>query len=179
MFAVRAEPIVSGISWTALTLEVGKSPTEVPPGRRLPVAPPSAISEFASSSSPSCPDPRTVQFSYDDGRQHGEQDQGARARPALGACATRPGHAVNMLAEERRCKRRPGAASMQLHGCARHCRQLCLTEPQSSHSNLACRLRQPAAQSPGEGRTCVSSYGVSWASSLKGMEFKFQLLEIL
>jgi len=41
------------ISWTALTLEVGKSPTEVPPGRRLPVAPPSAICEFASSSSPS------------------------------------------------------------------------------------------------------------------------------
>ena len=36
-------------------LEVGKSPTEVPPGRRLPVAPPSraAICEFASSSSPS------------------------------------------------------------------------------------------------------------------------------
>ena len=33
------------------TLEVGKSPTEVPPGRRLPVALPSAISEFASSSS--------------------------------------------------------------------------------------------------------------------------------
>ena len=31
--------------WTALTLEVGKSPTEVPPGRRLPVA------EFISSSS--------------------------------------------------------------------------------------------------------------------------------
>eukprot|EP00964_Phaeocystis_antarctica_P020013 scaffold11042_cov98-Phaeocystis_antarctica.AAC.5 len=28
-----------------------------------------------------------------DGRQHGEQDQGARARPALGACATRLGRA--------------------------------------------------------------------------------------
>ena len=40
---VRAEPIYSGISWTALALEVGKSPTEVPPGRQLPVgvAPPS------------------------------------------------------------------------------------------------------------------------------------------
>ena len=48
---VGAEPIVSGISWTALALEVGKSPTEVPPGRRLPVAPPSAIIEFTSSSS--------------------------------------------------------------------------------------------------------------------------------
>jgi hypothetical protein len=33
--------------------------------------------------------------------------------------------AVNMLAEERLCKRHPGAASMQLHGCARHCRLLC------------------------------------------------------
>ena len=30
---VRAEPIVSRISWTALTLEVGKSPTEVTCGR--------------------------------------------------------------------------------------------------------------------------------------------------
>ena len=53
MGSVGAEPIVSGTSWGALTLEVGKSPTEVPPGRRLPVAPPSAISEFSSSSSPS------------------------------------------------------------------------------------------------------------------------------
>eukprot|EP00964_Phaeocystis_antarctica_P097496 scaffold63615_cov53-Phaeocystis_antarctica.AAC.1 len=54
---------------------------------------------------------------------HGEQHQGARARPALdltGACATRPGHAVNMLTDERRRARHPGAASMQLHGCARH-----------------------------------------------------------
>ena len=31
---VRAEHAFSRISWTALTLEVGKSPTEVPPGRR-------------------------------------------------------------------------------------------------------------------------------------------------
>jgi hypothetical protein len=30
-----------------------------------------------------------------------------------------------MLAEERLCKRHPGAASMQLHGCARHCWLLC------------------------------------------------------
>eukprot|EP00964_Phaeocystis_antarctica_P014734 scaffold8132_cov38-Phaeocystis_antarctica.AAC.2 len=46
-----------------------------------------------------------------DGCQDGEQDQGARARPALGACATRPGHAVNMLTDERRSARHPGAAS--------------------------------------------------------------------
>ena len=50
---VRAEPIVSRISWTALTLEVGKSPTEVTCGRHVPRSPPSAICEFASSSSPS------------------------------------------------------------------------------------------------------------------------------
>jgi hypothetical protein len=41
--------------------------------------------------------------------------------PALLALAT----PLNMLAEERRCKRHPGAASMQLHGTARHCRLLC------------------------------------------------------
>jgi hypothetical protein len=70
----------SRTSWTALTLEVGKLPTEVPPRRRLPVAPPSAICEFASSSSRSWSSNRAV---LDDGRQHGEQDQGARARPAL------------------------------------------------------------------------------------------------
>jgi hypothetical protein len=64
-----------------------------------------------------------------------QQDQGARARPALGAWATRPGHAVNMLAEERLCKRHPGAASMQLHGCARHCRAV--PEPQSSQTFVA------------------------------------------
>ena len=50
---VGPEPRVWRISWGALPLETDKSPTEVPPGRRLPVAPPSAISEFASSSSPS------------------------------------------------------------------------------------------------------------------------------
>ena len=35
---VRAEHIVSGISWTALTLEVGKSPTATPRRAELPVA---------------------------------------------------------------------------------------------------------------------------------------------
>ena len=141
-----------------------KSPTEV--ARGLGAACPCklrrAILEFASSrrAEPLLPQLIPQPCASRDGRQHGEQDQGARARPALGACATRPGHAVNMLAEERLCKRHPGAASMQLHGCARHCRQLCqsLTE----HSNLACRLRPATAQSPGGGRTCVSSYGVSW-----------------
>jgi hypothetical protein len=131
---VGAEPSFWRISWTALTLEdVGKSPTdggaaEVPPGRRLPVAPPSVICEFASWSSPSLSSNMSSNRAViDDGRQHGVKDQGARARPALGACATRPGHAVNVLTEECLCKRHPGAASMQLHGCARHCRQLCQT----------------------------------------------------
>ena len=49
---VGAEPRVPGTSWTALTLEVGKSPTEVTCGRHVPRSPPSAIIEFASS--PSC-----------------------------------------------------------------------------------------------------------------------------
>ena len=109
----------------------------VPPGRRLPVAPPSAISEFASSSSPSWSPNRAV---LDDGRQHGELDQGVRARPALGACATRPGHAVNMLAEERLCKRHPGAAPMQLHGTAHHCRLLC----QSLRALKSCATLAPS-----------------------------------
>jgi hypothetical protein len=112
-----------------LTLEVGKCQIadgrtrRSTCGRHVPrSAPPSAIIEFASSPSCRWSLNRAV---LDDGRQHGEQEQGARARPALGDCATRPGHAVNMFHEGRRCKRQPGAASMQLHGCARHCGQLC------------------------------------------------------
>ena len=50
---VGPEPRVSRISWGALSLEAGKSPTEVTCGRHVPRSPPSAISEFASSSSPS------------------------------------------------------------------------------------------------------------------------------
>ena len=120
--AVGAEHAFSGTSWTALTPEVGESPTEVTCGRPVPRSPPSAIIEFASSPSCSWSLNRAVR---ETGTQHGEQDPGARTRPGLGACATRPGHAVNMLAEERRCKRHPGAASMQLHGTARHYRLLC------------------------------------------------------
>ena len=140
--------IVSGTSWTALTLEVGKPPTEVTCDGNVPRSPPSATIEFASSPSCSWSLNRAV---LDDGRQHGfEQDQGARARPALGACATRPGHAVNnMLAEGRRCKRHPGAASMQLHGCARHCRgcrQLCQSLCQSSQTLRAACAQGPASR---------------------------------
>ena len=46
-----AEPAFSETSCGAPTQEAGKSPTEVPRGRRLPVAPPSAISEYVSPSS--------------------------------------------------------------------------------------------------------------------------------
>ena len=96
-----------------------------------------------------------------EGRQHGEQDQRARARPALGACATRPGHAVNMLTEERLCKRYPGSALVQLSTavCA------ALPEPQSSQI-LRAACAQPAAQSLGDARTCMCElvYGASRAS---------------
>eukprot|EP00964_Phaeocystis_antarctica_P016666 scaffold9172_cov52-Phaeocystis_antarctica.AAC.2 len=50
---VGAEPRVSGISWGALTLEAGKSPTEVTCGRHVPRSLPSSILENASPSSPS------------------------------------------------------------------------------------------------------------------------------
>ena len=143
---VCSKHTVSGTSWTALTLEVGKSPTEVPPRRRLPVALPSAISEFASSSSPSWSPNRAV---LDDGRQHGELDQGVRARPALGACATRPGHAVNVLAEE--------PAPLQatpwrsIHAAPRLCAPLPAALPEAQSSQiLRAACAQPAAQSPGD-----------------------------
>eukprot|EP00964_Phaeocystis_antarctica_P107508 scaffold72217_cov59-Phaeocystis_antarctica.AAC.1 len=47
-------------SWGALTLEVGKSPTVVRWRRQLTSAPPSAIIEFVSSSSPSWSSNRAV-----------------------------------------------------------------------------------------------------------------------
>jgi hypothetical protein len=84
---------------------------------------------------------------------------------ALGACATRPGHAVNMLAEERLwlCKQHRGAASMQLHGCARHCRQLY----QSLRALKSC---VPLAPSQPHSRRVMPGelvYGASWARSYK------------
>ena len=51
---VGAEPTYSRISWTALALEAGKSPRGSATRKAaVPVAPPSAIIEFTSSSSPS------------------------------------------------------------------------------------------------------------------------------
>eukprot|EP00964_Phaeocystis_antarctica_P071864 scaffold43891_cov65-Phaeocystis_antarctica.AAC.1 len=87
-----------------------------------------------------------------------------RARDPLSlvvADATRPGHAVNMLTEERLCKRRSGAASMQLYGgCAPLPRLLFqIPEPQSSQI-LRAACAKPSAQSLGDARTCVSSYGI-------------------
>eukprot|EP00964_Phaeocystis_antarctica_P014356 scaffold7908_cov63-Phaeocystis_antarctica.AAC.3 len=133
----RRTRLLEDQSWGALTLEVGKSPTtEVPPGRRLPVAPPSAISSSFRRRALADPPTLLQLCGSRDGCQHGEQYQGARDRPALGACATRPGHAVNMLTDERRSARHPGAASMQLHGTVHHARHTAgcsrLPEPQSS-----------------------------------------------
>eukprot|EP00964_Phaeocystis_antarctica_P034947 scaffold19914_cov61-Phaeocystis_antarctica.AAC.1 len=70
-----------------------------------------------------------------------------------------------MLTDERRSARHPGAASMQLHGTARHCQLLCqsLRALKSCATLLACA--QPAAQSPDDARTCVRSYGASLARS--------------
>ena len=69
-------------------------------------------------------------------RQHGEQDQGARARPALEACTTRPGHAVNMLTEERVVR--------ELLGGAPPCRRLSREAHSSgtSYSSTAKRTRK-------------------------------------
>ena len=55
---VRAEHAYSGTSCGSLTLEVGKSPTEVTRGRHVPGSLPSAICEFDSSSSCSWSLPR-------------------------------------------------------------------------------------------------------------------------
>ena len=158
---VRAEPTYWGTSWTALVLEVGKSPTEVPPGRRLPGG--TSVGDYRVHF---VVEPKLVPQpgASRQRRQCGEQDQGVRDRPALSACATRPGHAVNMLLDERRSARHPGAAyrcnSTALRttaGCSARASEL---------SNLAPRLRpQPAAQSPGDARTCMSSCGTSLARS--------------
>eukprot|EP00964_Phaeocystis_antarctica_P148272 scaffold115077_cov55-Phaeocystis_antarctica.AAC.1 len=70
------------------------------------------------------------------------RDQGASARPALGACATRPGHAVNMLTEERLCRRHPVAKRSSRaapHGSTRH--SAGCSARASELSNLACRFR--------------------------------------
>eukprot|EP00964_Phaeocystis_antarctica_P074436 scaffold45753_cov97-Phaeocystis_antarctica.AAC.9 len=71
--------------------------------------------------------------------------------------------ASNMLTEERLCKRRSGAASMQLYG---GCAPLpaALPEPRSSQI-LRAACAKPSTQSLGDARTCVSSYGISWARS--------------
>ena len=58
--APSREPHGSGTSYSSTTNRTRKSPTEVPPGRRLTVAPPSAIGEFTSSSSPSWSSNRAV-----------------------------------------------------------------------------------------------------------------------
>ena len=104
---------------------------------------------------------------FRDGGRHGVQDQGARERPALGAlpCGPWPRRQYGMLTEERRGRRHPGAAaSMQLCGCA-HCQLLC--QSHRALNSCAKLYARPAerAQSTGDARTCVRSYGCgpSWA----------------
>jgi len=79
----------------------------------------------------------------------------------LGAYASRPGHhAVNMT-EERAAPLQATSwrtAPMQLHGCARHCRLHALNPQSFQILRIACA--EPAAQSPGDAQTCVSSYGL-------------------
>eukprot|EP00964_Phaeocystis_antarctica_P003117 scaffold1662_cov70-Phaeocystis_antarctica.AAC.1 len=70
-----------------------------------------------------------------------------------------------MLTDERYSARHPGAASMQLHGCARHCRLLCQSLSALKPCATLAPSAQPAAHSPGGARTCVSSYGASLARS--------------
>ena len=119
---VGAEHAFSGIRWTALTLEVGKSPTEVSPGKggcRWHLG-----RRFASSlrrRAQKLISPNRAVLSTTLGRQHGElqNQRSARATRSLGACATRPDHAVDMLAEERLCKRHPGWRS--IHAAPRLC----------------------------------------------------------
>ena len=113
-----------------------------------------------------------------------------RARPALGACATRTGNAVNMLTDERRSnqlKKRhpgsdPGAASRcsstywprTALRCARHCRLSARQSfRQSSQILRDAWMRAPSqphitAQSPDEMPEHVYklvSYGASLARS--------------
>ena len=59
-----------------------------------------------------------------------------------------------------------------IHASPRHCAPLpaALPEPQSSQI-LRHACTQPAAQSPGDARTCVSSYGASLVRSLKNGVF--------
>ena len=82
----------------------------------------------------------------------------------LGAYASRPGHhAVNMLTEERAAPLQATSwrtAPMQLHGCARHCRVACFHQSPQSFQILRIACAEPAAQSPGDAQTCVSSYGL-------------------
>ena len=59
-----------------------------------------------------------------------------------------PGHSVNILTDERLCARHPGAASMQLHGTARHCRLLC----QSLRALKSCVPLAPSQPHPVAGR---------------------------
>ena len=75
-----------------------------------------------------------------------------------------------MLAEERLCKRRSDAASMQLYGGGAPLPAALLEPPSSQILRAACG--KLSAQSLGGVWTCVSSYGISWARSFKKAMFE-------
>ena len=163
---VGAEHAYWRISWTALTLEVGKSR----PGCAG-VAPRSAICEFASSGR-ALADPPTVRFSTTGANRVSRTKKRARDPllvPALPALAT---PSICWLRSAAASVKRQPTPWRSIHAAPRLCAPLpaALPEPQSSRI-LRAACAQPAAQSPGDGRTCASSYGVSWASSLKKKGF--------
>ena len=158
---VRAEHAYSGTSCGSLTLEVGKSPTEVTRGRHVPGSLPSAICEFDSSSSCSWSLNRAVL----------ETDANMVSRTSAGSARSTRSWCLRYSPWPRRQYvdgRAPQRATpwLSIDAAPRHCAPLpaALPEPQCSQiSRHACA--QPAAQSPGDARTCVSSLGSSWARS--------------
>ena len=80
--------------------------------------------------------------------------------PALPALST-PSICWLRSAACKRVARHPGAASVQLHGCARHCRQLC----QSLRALKSCVPLAPSQPHSRRVNMCELVWGVSWASS--------------
>ena len=136
--------------WSALMLEAGGSPTEVPHAdgscpwhlrRRFT----STLRRRAVAGPPTLPLLET-------GADMVLHYQGVRVRPALDTCAAAPSHAVNVLTDEQQYSRRPGAAAVLLCGRATPlcevvwhslraliCRpQLALSQPGSLQVLLVC-----------------------------------------
>ena len=133
---VGPEPRVPGTSWTALTLEVGKSPSC---SWSLNRAVRETGANMVSKTQERALDPLLVPALL------------ALATPSI--CWLRSAAASDTLAQHR-CN---STALRATTGCSARASEL---------SNLvrhACA--QPAAQSPGDARACVSSCGLCWARS--------------